>query len=124
MNNMKHEEKGSYLKGVDVQSSHWSCVPVTLSNDHITPSSHDLSRVIKDDVAVLASCDEDSRRVTAVIHSMWAPDQFVVSVGGSWVMSSGTEGRKSTGCMLSVSFFHTCGRRRSCHKTSFQDMVL
>lgn len=46
MHNMKHEEKGSYLKGVDVQCSHWSCVPVTLSNDHVTPSSHDLSRVV------------------------------------------------------------------------------
>lgn len=122
MHNMKHEEKGPYLKGVDVQSSHWSRVPVTLSNDHVTPSSHDLCRVVKDDIAVLASCDEDSRWVTAVIHSMWTPDQFVVSVGRSWVMSSGTEDTKSTGCCQCL-LFHTCGRRRSCHKTSFPDMV-
>lgn len=106
---------------VDVQSSHGAHVLVTLSNDHVTPSSHDLSRVVKDDVSVLASCDEDSRWVTAVIHSMRAPDQFVVSVGGSWVMSSSTETRKTTGCMLSVScFFIPVGRGEGATRLHFQ----
>lgn len=119
MHNMKHEGKGSYLKGVDVQPSHRSCVPVALSNDHVTLSSHDLSRVVKDDVAVLASCDEDSRWVTAVIHSMWAPDQFVVSVGGNPVMRRCTEGRKST-CRLLVSFFIPVGGGEAATRLHFQ----
>lgn len=67
MHNMKREGNGSYLKGVDVQSSHWSRVPVTLSNDHVSLPSHDLSGVVQDDVAVLSSRDEDPRWVAAVI---------------------------------------------------------
>lgn len=47
----------SYLEWVDVESSHWPCVPVTLSNDHVALPSDDLCRVVQDDVTVLASCD-------------------------------------------------------------------
>lgn len=72
------------LKWVDVQSSHWSCVLVTLSNDNVTLSSHDLRWIIQDNVAVLASGNEDARWVTACIHSIRTPDQFVVSVGSAY----------------------------------------
>lgn len=102
---MKGEGNGSYLKRVDVQSSHWPRVPVALSNDHVSLPSHDLSGVVQDDVAVLASRDEDSRRVAAAIYSMCTPHQLVVSVGGSWVMSRCTEGEKVNLQAVSVFFF-------------------
>lgn len=70
---------GSYLEGVDVESPHWARVPVALSDGHVTLSSHDLRRVVEDDVAVLTACDKDTRRVPCVFHPMGSPHQFVVS---------------------------------------------
>lgn len=69
------------MERVDVESSHWSRVLVTLSNDHVALSSHDLCRVVQDDVAVLASCNKDPRWVTLGIHSIGTPNQLVVSAG-------------------------------------------
>lgn len=90
----------SYLEGVDVKSSHWPCVPVTLSNDHVALSSDDLCRVVQDDVAVLASCNKDAGWVTLGVHSVGTPHQFVVSVGQkedkACVMNSCTKRKKST----------------------------
>lgn len=73
---------GSYLVRVDVESSHRPRVLLALSNDHIALSGHDLCGVVQDDVAVLASCDENAGRVSSAVHSIRTPDQFVVSVEG------------------------------------------
>lgn len=56
-------------------------MPVALSNDHVVLSSHDLCRIVQDDIAVLASCDKDPGRATLVIHPIGTPDQFVVPTG-------------------------------------------
>lgn len=81
LNSPTVESNGSYLERVDVESSHWPRVPVALSDDHVALSSDDLCRVVQDDVAVLASCNEDPRGVTLGVHSVGTPHQFVVSVG-------------------------------------------
>lgn len=122
-NSQTLEWNGSYLEWVDVKSSHWPCVPVTLSNDHVILSSHDLCWIIQDDVAVLASCNKDPRWVTVGIHSIRTPDQLVVSAGRMCVMNSCAQEKKSTAWVQSA-VFSTCGRRRSSHMTSCPDMVL
>lgn len=70
----------SYLERVDVESPHWTRVPVALGDDHVALSRHDLRGVVQDDVAVLTSRDENAGRATLVVHAVRTPDQFVVSV--------------------------------------------
>lgn len=96
----------SYLEGVDVESSHWPCVPVTLSNDHVALPCHDLHGVIHDDVAVLAPCDKDTGRVTLGVHSIRTPYQFVVSVSreeNMYVMNGQQE--NIVVCVVGSSFY-------------------
>lgn len=114
---LKSQRCQAYLKWVDVQSSHWSYVLVTFSNDHVTLSGHDLRWIVEDDVAVLASSNEDARWVAACVHSIRTPDQFVVSVGGACTMNRCTQGKESTRGACSA-VLGTCERRRSCRMTS------
>ena len=73
-----NKRQKSNLENVHIQCSHWASMLVILGNHNFLIPSDNFRRIIKNNISVFTTCNQDSRDISFGIHLMRSPNQFVV----------------------------------------------